>query len=181
MALKATINKANLEVSDLRRHHYHSYPLTVAQHPSENARRTMLRLLAFALHADEQLQFTRGLCVDEEPELWLKTLSDEITLWIELGLPDFKRLKKACRKAEQVVLYAYGSAFSVWWPENQSQLASLNNLEVIYIPEQASEELAALLDKNMQLQCTIDEEQVWFSTPEQSLSITPETYQTAND
>lgn len=177
MALKATIYKANLEVADMRRHHYQSYPLTIAQHPSETARRTMMRLLAFALNASEDLQFTRGLCVDDEPELWQKSLSDEIELWIELGLPDEKRLKKACRRAQRVILYAYGSAFSVWWPENKNKLGMLKNLEVYYLPEQASQALGELLQRSMQLQCSIDDGQVWLSTNEKSVVLEPEQHQ----
>ena len=36
MALKSTIYKANLQLSDLDRHHYADYPLTLALHPSES-------------------------------------------------------------------------------------------------------------------------------------------------
>ncbi|WP_230369927.1 YaeQ family protein [Paludibacterium denitrificans] len=116
MALSATIYKVNLTLSDMDRSYYASHNLTLAQHPSETIERLMLRLTAFALHASDTLSFTRGLCADDEPELWQKNYSDEIELWIDLGEPDEKRLKKACSRAEQVVLYSYGGrASEVWW------------------------------------------------------------------
>jgi uncharacterized protein YaeQ len=177
MALKATVFKLNLEVADMRRHLYQSYPLTIAQHPSETSRRTMLRLLAFAVNASDSLQFTRGLCVDDEPELWQKSLAGDIELWIELGLPDEKRLKKASRRANRVVLYAYGSAFSVWWPENRAKLALLNNLDVFYLQETASQSLADLLERNMQLHCSIDDEQIWLSSQSRNIMIELEHHQ----
>jgi len=85
MALSSTIFKVQLDLSDLNRNHYKSYKLTLARHPSENDQRMMLRLLAFALYADEQLAFTKGISTTDEPDLWLKNYSGEIELWIELG------------------------------------------------------------------------------------------------
>src|SRR5680860_958910 len=109
MALKATIFKATLNIADMDRHYYADHQLTLAQHPSENDERMMIRLLAFALNAREGLEFTKGLSTDDEPELWQKSLSDEIELWIELGLPDESRLRKACNRSKQVILYTpYG-------------------------------------------------------------------------
>jgi len=48
MALKATIFKAELQVSDMDRNYFQSHSLTVARHPSETDERMMIRLLAFA-------------------------------------------------------------------------------------------------------------------------------------
>ena len=87
MAQKATIYKVELSVSDMDRHYYETHKLTVAKHPSETDERLMVRLIAFALNAREQLEFSRGLSTDDEPDLWEKSLSGEIDLWVTLGLP----------------------------------------------------------------------------------------------
>jgi len=55
MALKATICKAALTIADMDRQYYGDHSLTLAQHPSENDERLMVRLLAFALNASETL------------------------------------------------------------------------------------------------------------------------------
>ena len=60
MAQKATIYKVELSVSDMDRHYYETHKLTVAKHPSETDERLMVRLLAFALNASEQLEFSRA-------------------------------------------------------------------------------------------------------------------------
>jgi len=83
MALKSTVVRAELQISDLDRHYYAAHPLTLAQHPSETDERLMVRLLAFAMFAEERLEFGRGLSQDDEPDLWLKQLTGEIELWIE--------------------------------------------------------------------------------------------------
>ena len=57
MALKATIYKADLQVADLDRSHFAEYALTIARHPSETDERMMVRLLAFAMYAGQDLSF----------------------------------------------------------------------------------------------------------------------------
>ncbi|TNE76492.1 MAG: YaeQ family protein, partial [Gammaproteobacteria bacterium] len=129
MALKATVFKAELAVSDMDRGYYQSHALTIARHPSETDERMMVRLLAFALNASEDLQFTRGLSTDDEPDLWQKNLQGDITLWIEVGLPDERRIRKACNRAEQVIIYAYGARTApVWWNNIRDALTRFDNL-----------------------------------------------------
>src|SRR3546814_14915671 len=75
MAANATVFRAELQVSDMDRNYYATHALTLARHPSETDERLMTRLLAFALHADERLEFARGAASDDEPDLWLKSRS----------------------------------------------------------------------------------------------------------
>ena len=107
MALKATIFKAELQIADMDRGYYQDHNLTIAQHPSENDLRMMIRLMTFILHAHEDLTFTKGLSTDDEPDVWQKSLSDEIEVWIDLGQPDEKRIRKACGRSKEVFIYTY--------------------------------------------------------------------------
>ena len=107
MALKATIFKAEIQVADLDRNHYSDHSLTLARHPSETDERMMVRLLAFALNADEEgLSFARGLSVDDEPDLWAKDLTGAIRTWIDVGLPDEKIVRRACGRSDKALLRA---------------------------------------------------------------------------
>jgi len=161
MALKATIFKAELQIADMDRHYYGSHSLTIAQHPSETDERMMVRLLAFALYADERLAFTKGISTDDEPDLWLKSLSDEIELWIELGQPDEKRLRKAAGRARQVVIITYNSrSAAVWRGQMQEALAKLDNVTVRALSNETVEALGRLAQKTMNLQCTIQDGEV---------------------
>ncbi|KIA80609.1 hypothetical protein QR66_09685 [Chromobacterium piscinae] len=174
MALNATIYKATLILSDMDRGYYATHSLTLAQHPSETLERMMLRIVAFALHASDTLAFTRGLCADDEPELWQKNYSDEIELWVELGEPDEKRLKKACSRSDRVALYSYGGrASEVWWGQNENKLSRLDKLEVFRIDFEALQALAALAERSMQLTATIQDGQLWLSNDAQNILIAP--------
>ncbi len=174
MALSATIFKAELQISDMDRNYYADHLLTLARHPSETDTRMMVRLLAFALHADEQLSFTKGLCADEEPDLWQKSLTDDIELWIDVGLPDERRLRKASNRSTQVYLYIYGGrGADIWWQKNAEKLQRYRNLTVIEIPEVSCQEMTKLVQRNMQVQCTVQDGEIWLSSGELSQSITP--------
>ena len=99
MALKATIYKADLQIADMDRHVYGDHALTIARHPSETDERMMARVLAYALYAQDGIAFTKGLFDVDEPEVWVKSLTGEITLWIDLGQPDEARIRRACGRA----------------------------------------------------------------------------------
>ncbi|VFQ46852.1 YaeQ family protein [Desulfoluna butyratoxydans] len=174
MALKATIYKAELQVSDLDRHHYETYALTVAKHPSETAERMMIRLMAFALYADEGLAFTRGLSTDSEPELWKMSPQGDIDLWVELGQPDEKRIRKACAKAGEVVIVGYGEhKTEPWWQKNREALSRCNNLTVIHLPMPQETDFEAMVRRTMPLQATIDDGTLWFTAGEATLHVQP--------
>lgn len=173
MALKATIFKASLQVSDIDRNYYGEHPLTLARHPSETDERMMMRVLAFALNAHEHLQFGKGLSDQDEPDLWQKDLTGSIVQWIDVGQPDEKRLVRACGKADRVTVYAYGRGAEMWWQANAARLARARNLAVWRVPGDESLALAKLADRSMRLQCTVQEDQVWFSGPSDTLPLKP--------
>ena len=133
MAPKSTIYKAELQISDMDRHYYATHALTLAQHPSETDERLMVRLLAFALYADETLEFGRGLSSDDEPDLWRKSLTGEIELWIDLGQPDESRIRKACGRAREVVVINYSGRAPTSGGKRTRRAGALENLTVLDI------------------------------------------------
>jgi uncharacterized protein YaeQ len=174
MALKSTIFKVSLNVADMDRGHYGDYALTLARHPSETDERMMVRLLAFALHADARLEFGKGLSSTDEPALWLKEYSGEIRLWIEVGLPDERSLKRALGRAAEVVLLAYGGrSMDAWWSKEGPALTRLAKLHVLALAEEQSLGLAALVERGMQLQCTIQDGQLWLTDGTQTVHVEP--------
>lgn len=172
MAQKATIYKAELQIADMDRNHYQNYALTVARHPSETDTRMMVRLLAFALNASTELKFTKGISTDDEPDIWEKNLTDDILLWVELGQPDEKRLRKACGRAENVIIYTYQQrSAELWWKQFELTSQRFDNLKIYSIDEECCKSLTQLVNRNMQLQCTIQDGECWMTDGNTSIHV----------
>ena len=170
MAISSTINKVSLNIADMDRHYYQSHELTAAQHPSETDFRFMMRLIAFMANANEQLRFTKGLSTDDEPELWRKSLTDDIELWIDLGQLDEKRIRKACGRSKQVNIYTYDERKAkVWWEQQQEKLQRFNNLNVFHINAQGVE---SMVKRSMQLQCNIQDGEIYLNDDEFNFTVT---------
>lgn len=171
MALKATIYKADLQIADMDRHYYADHTLTIARHPSENDERMMARVLMYALHAQEGIAFTKGLFDVDEPDVWVKDLTGEIKLWIDTGQPDESRLRKACGRADQVVVMCFSSSCEIWWKQIAPKLARLNNLTVMQLPADTSQALATLVERSMQLQCMVQDGEISISTEKTRVAV----------
>jgi uncharacterized protein YaeQ len=176
MALKATIFRAALQVADMERNYYADHALTIARHPSETDERMMVRVLVYALHAEEGLTFGKGLSDEDEPDLWRKDLTGVIKLWIDVGLPDEKRIRRACGRADKVFIYAYGGhGAAIWWNQIGGTLERNRNLTVIQLPQDSTRAMAKLAQRNMQLNCTIQDGQIWFSDANETVQVAPMT------
>ena len=176
MALKSTIFKAELQIADLERNYYQNHALIVARHPSETDERMMVRVLAFAMYADSALTFGKGLSAEDEPDLWRKDLTGAIELWLDVGLPDEKRIRRACGRARQVVVVTYGGRVAdMWWQQNKVALQRQDNLTVINLSAEDSRALADLAARGMQLQCTLQDGELWLIVDGENTRIAPET------
>ncbi|HEX2829350.1 MAG TPA: YaeQ family protein [Burkholderiales bacterium] len=173
MALKATIFKLALQIADMDRGYYAEHALTIARHPSETDERMMVRVLAFALHAGERLAFGRGLSDDDEPDVWEKDLTGAIDTWIDVGLPDEKRIRKAAGRAARVHVYSYGAphASALWWEQVAGRIDKARNVTVVRLPAAETRSLAALVDRTMRLHCTIQDGHVWLADDDTSVEI----------
>jgi uncharacterized protein YaeQ len=174
MALSATIFKANLQIADMDRNYYHDHALTIARHPSETDERMMVRLVAFARHAHDALSFGKGLSSDDEPDLWQKDLTGAIDIWIDVGQPDEKRVRRACGRAGEVFVYSYGGrGADLWWEQTSGKVDRAGNLTVINLPLAATQSLAKLAQRNMELQFTLQDGQIWVADAERRVELDP--------
>lgn len=172
MATNATIYKAVLQIADLDRQYFQDHALTLARHPSETEERLMVRVLAFALHADEALAFGRGVSTDAEPAVWQHDATGAIDLWIEIGQPDAKTLRHACGRSKQVAVYVYGPrGAEAWWENQRASLDRLKNLAVTLVPMESVRSLAGMASPSMQLQLTTQDRQIWIADGRQTLHL----------
>jgi len=179
MAQKATIYKVELSVSDMDCHYYETHKLTVAKHPSETDERLMVRVLAFALNAHEHLEMAKGLSTDDEPDIWQKSLSGELELWVALGLPSEKVVRQSCSKANEVIVYCYGGKTAeMWWEKIKNGTTRFDNLQVINFTEKDTTALAKLANRSMKLQVNIQDGDVMISVDDSIVYVTPDKWKT---
>jgi uncharacterized protein YaeQ len=173
MALKPKIFKVNIQIADMDRHYYNDHLLTIAQHPSETDERMMVRILAFALNANDSLSFAEGISDPSQADLWDKDYNEQIKLWISVGLPDGKLIRKAVSRADQVIIYSYGGRTAeIWW--SKLKLGSYQNLRVINLADKDTKDLATMLSRGMKMNFTIQEGEIMVANESTSLNLAPQ-------
>jgi uncharacterized protein YaeQ len=171
MAIKSVIYKATVQVADMDRHYYADHGLNIACHPSETLQRMMVRILVFALNAHEQLEFAKGISDSDEPDIWQKDLTGAIERWIEVGQPDDRRIIKACGRAAEVAVYAFGTSSDVWWKQIANKLTRAKNLSVWKVAPETAEALEKLCERTMQLQVTIQDGEIWVRNASDAVEV----------
>ena len=175
MAANATIHKALLNIANMDEHYYEEHNLTLAQHPSENDLRLMIRLVAFVLNANDTLMFCKGISQDDEPDLWQKSFGGDIEMWIDLGQPDEKRIKKACGRSDKVIIYTFKEKLAnPWFKQIEGSLSRFKNLQVIHL--NIDGDIESLYNRSMNIQCSMLDNELTLSTDENSVIITQEVY-----
>lgn len=175
MALGSTIFKARIAIADIDRGYYADHSFALARHPSETDERMMVRLLAFVLHADDRLEFGKGLSSPDEPALAKRDLTGALELWIEVGLPEEKALRKALGRAARVAVLAYGGrAVDIWWAKQGGAMRQMKKLDVWRLDAESTAELATLARPGMELQFTRQDGVVLVSSAARVVELTPE-------
>ncbi len=173
MATKATIYKAILNIANMDTNYYNEHNLTIALHPSETETRLMARVIAFVLNANEDLSFCKGIDENDEPDLWEKDLDGTIKLWIDLGQPDEKRIKKACGRANKVIIYTYQENMATpWFKQIQNNLTRFDNLSVIHL--NLNDDIETFAQRSMNLQCNICDNELTIIDKDKDIIITQE-------
>ena len=175
MAANATIYKSIVNIANMDKNYYEEHNLTLAQHPSENQLRLMIRLIAFILNASDNLIFCKGISQDDEPDLWQKSLGGDIEIWIDLGQPDEKRIKKACGRSDKVIIYTFKENISkTWFSQIENSLGRFKNLQVVYL--EVDGDIEVLTKRAMNLQCNISDAELTLIDDDNSVVITQHNY-----
>ncbi len=171
MAIKPTIYKLRIAISDFNRDYYDSVNLTVALHPSETLERMMVRIVAYCLNAQENITFTKGLSKIEEPDIWVKTLDDLITLWVEVGEPAPDRIKKSSRLAPEVKIYSFNSKSDTWWKQSKSKISQFKNVKFYQLDWQQTQVLATFAGRTMDWSLSISDDTVYITDENQECEL----------
>lgn len=163
MAIKPTIYKLRMAISDFNRDYYDTVNLTIALHPSEKVERMMARIVAYCLNAQENMTFTKGLSEIEEPDIWVKALDDQISLWIDMGEPAPDRIKKSSRQAALVKVYSFNSKSDTWWEQSKNKVQQYTNVQIYQLDWQQIQTLATFVQRSMDWSLSISGDTVYIA------------------
>ncbi len=159
MATKPTIYRATIDLSDVDRGVYEKLNMSLARADSESAERLVVRLLAYCLCYEEGIRFTGGVSSGDEPDVWVTELQpglgERVKLWIEVGLPEAKRLLKAARHCGRVILFAYGKKRTKWESDHLEELGERGNITVLGVDLEALTRLTDALDRQIAWSLTV--------------------------
>lgn len=172
MATKPTIYKLNIAISDFNRNYYDSIQLTVALHPSETVERMMARIIAYCLNSQENMAFSKGLAAVEEPDIWVKSLDDQIKLWIDMGEPIPDRVKKSSRLAPAVKVYSFNSKSNTWWEQNKSKMQPFNNVQFYQFDWSQMQVLASFVERTMDWSISISGDSAYIAAEGKECELT---------
>lgn len=172
MALSSSIYKVDVNLSNLDTHYYQNLNLTIARHPSETEARMMYRLLTFLYCAHEDLEFTKGLGDVDEPALWQKNRMGEIIQWIDLGMPDLKRIRQSLGKSHFVKVFTYQEDRAIEWYEKiKGSLTGSDKLQVFHFKVADEEAIDRFVERSMKLSCIIEEGRIQFINDQELIAI----------
>lgn len=117
----------------------------------------MYRLLAYLYLYNERLEFTKGISTTDKPDIWLKNYSGEIELWIELGLPEPKRIKQALSRSSNVAVFTYQPQRIRGWESKVSglEIATKRFRFFYFLPKEG--DLVELCQRTIELSCIIED------------------------
>jgi uncharacterized protein YaeQ len=147
VARSAELVRFHIALSDVDRGIYDTLDIRTAQHPSESDDYLVTRVLAYALEYREGLSFSRGLCVPDEPALWVQDPTGAHVLWIEIGNPKMERLHKASKACPQVKIYTYKDAQLLHQNATTKSVHRAETIEVCQVPTALLQPLAQALTR----------------------------------
>jgi uncharacterized protein YaeQ len=101
----------------------------------------------------------------------LRDLTGATRLWVEVGLPDEKPVMRACGRADEVALYAYGHAADVWWNKIKNKLTRPDNLSIYCFDSEATTALAKMAERSMRLSAIIQDGELSISNEGSNLQV----------
>ena len=154
MSDKTSIFKVQIDMSNIDQHRYEQLSFTVALSKHESMSHLVLRLLAYAMVPEQNVLFGHGGSSGTEPDVMVKDYDDHYIYWIDAGFPSLMRVKKANRKADQVLLFSL--SHSQWLSESYNDLMNMGNTQLVLFNPSVINHVAQGVSRNINWSLVID-------------------------
>lgn len=112
MAFTLGFYSFNVSLNDSSRGLYTSFRVKTARHPNESLEHLYARVIALGHSYEPGLEFSQGLFEEKEPTIWKRDLLGQPEIWIQLGVPDRKKLERVLKAHPHAIIRIY-----FWEPE----------------------------------------------------------------
>ena len=169
MGTTATIFRFQVELSDIDRGVYESLDLRVAQHPSEDDERMVIRVLARTIAHEDGLEFGRGLSNPDDAGLWAYGMTGQVETWIDLGLPGADRLHRASKLCSKVLIFTDKSETALMKEWRKRKIHKAETIQVYRLPVELVSELAKGIERRTTWYVTMQDHTLTVMVGERSL------------
>lgn len=168
MSQGAQLFNFRIDITDIDNNNYGLITYKSVLHPSETLERMVVRSILFAAYNFRGVEFTKGVCVADEPDLWTKTTEGKIDLWIEIGLPGNERLHKICRDSNEVFLFLYGKAYNRYKCQKSIGNIHDNNLKIYCLDDSVIDSISSYVLKNNHWAIIIEDNEITVINDDES-------------
>ncbi len=159
------------DLSDIDRNIYQTLDFRVALHPSEALPYLLTRALAYALSYQDNLEFSpAGLSDPDASALQAPGAHGSIAIWIEIGNPSARKLHKASKLSEQVIVYTYKNPKAIIDEIRANNVHRMNELKIFAIDPSFLRQLESHLTKNNHWSLLVQQGQLSVSLGEVTLT-----------
>jgi uncharacterized protein YaeQ len=163
MALGATIYNFAVELADTDRAVYETLELRMARQPSESPAYLLMRLLAYCLEYTAGIEFTQGVAAGDEPAVYVRDLTGQVTAWIEVGLPDAARLHRGSKLARRAAVYTHRDVTQLLAQYAGAKIHQAAAIPIYALERRFVEEVAGLLERRTTLALSVTDRQLYIT------------------
>lgn len=146
-----------MDLSDVDRNLYQTLNFRAALHPSETISFFVTRVLAYCLNYRDGLEFSGGISTPDEPALKVTSLTGGIDLWIDIGNPTAKRIHKASKTAQQVLIYTYKDAKILIRDFQAEEVHKMESIGIYFLDQRFLTALGSSLNRDNHWEMTYNE------------------------
>ncbi len=161
MTQGATIHSFTIDLADMDRGVYERLDLRVARHPSEAADFLIARVLAYCLEYTDGIAFSQGISAGDEPAIWVRDATGQLTAWIEVGLPDAERLHRGSKLAGRAAVYTHRDVTQLLAQLAGKRIHRAEAIPVYAFDRRFVAELAGQIDRRTALALSVTERQLY--------------------
>jgi uncharacterized protein YaeQ len=177
MALPSTIHRFQIQLADTARNVYQDLDLRIARHPSETMPYLVTRVLAYCIAYEEGIAFSTGLSTPDEPAIWVKDLTGQITAWIEVGMPAPDRLHRASKSQDRVMVFPHKPVELFKRQCAGQRIHKSEAIRIIALEPDFVRKVEATIDRNVRWDVSIHDGHLFLTTNGQALGSTVEEHQ----